>query len=138
MAALPVLDGSEDVVRLEEPGEEEEEEHDASGPVEELQGERGREGWARQRFRFAEDEAAEERDAGGEREKEQRVDDSVADGLVGLEEELGIFEGEEESMEDGVEGEQTEKKGYGFGEFEQHTPGSLGLGVSLLLCGVAA
>jgi len=41
---------------------------------------------------------------------------------VGLEEELRVFEGEEDGVEDSEEGEEAEEKSYGFGEFEQHAP----------------
>src|ERR1700761_5875375 len=44
---------------------------------------------------------------------------------MGLEEELGVFESEEDGVEDSEEGEQAEEKSYGFGEFEQHAPAPL-------------
>ena len=74
---------------------------------------------------FTEDEAADETDSGGEREEEERVDDAVFEGLVGLEEKMRVFDRKEESVEDGVEGEQAEQKGNGFGEFEQHAQAPL-------------
>ncbi len=49
--------------------------------------------------------------------------------MVGLEEKLRVFEGEEGGVEDSVKGEQAEEKCDGFGEFEQHgqIPGGLSL-----------
>jgi hypothetical protein len=112
---LPVDVGCEDVVGLEERCEGEEEEHDGGGPVEELQGKGGGEGWVGVGLGFAEDEGANEGDTGGEGQEEDRVDDAVADGLMGLEEELRVFEGEEDGVEDSKEGEEAEEEGYGFG-----------------------
>ena len=42
--------------------------------------------------------------------------------LWGHEDEMRVFDGEKEGVEDRVEGEQAEEKSYGFGEFEQHAP----------------
>jgi hypothetical protein len=118
------VDGrAKDVVGLEEPGEDEEDQHDADGPAEDLQREGGGEGGMRERLCFAEDQTGDEGDSGGESEEENRIDDAVADGLVGLQEELGVFEAKEDGVKDSEEGEQAEEKSYGFGEFEQHAPG---------------
>jgi hypothetical protein len=85
----------------------------------------------RVRFGFAEDEGTHEGDAGGEGQEKDGVDDAIADGLVGLEEELGVFGGEEDGVEDSEEGEEAEDEGYGFCEFEQHA--SAPCVISLLL-----
>ena len=76
------MDGwAEDVMGFKEPGEKEEDEHDAGGPGEHLKGERGGEGWVRIGFCFAEDDSAEEGDGGGEGNEEERVEYPVGKDL---------------------------------------------------------
>jgi hypothetical protein len=122
---LPANGRGEYVVGFQEGCEGEEDQHDGGGPAEELQWEGGGVGGGGVRFGFAEDVGADEGDAGREGQEEKRVDDAVANGLVGLEEELGVFEGEEDGVEDSEEGEEAEEESYGFGEFEQHAPAPL-------------
>ena len=130
------MDGrAEEIVRLQKRREGEEDEHDAGGPVEDLEREGGRERWAREWFCLAEDEATDEGDAGGECEEERGVDDAVLKRLMRLKEEMRVFEGEEDGVEDYEEGEKAEQEGYGFGEFEQHAPAPLG-GISLAVGGL--
>lgn len=66
LEGLPVFIGAEDVVSFQEPGEEEEDGHDAGGPGEDKQreglGEGGVWGW----LGFAEDDASDQRDSGGD------------------------------------------------------------------------
>ena len=129
--------GAEDVVGFEEPGCEEEGGHDAGCPIEDEEREGGGQAWRGGWFCFAEDDAAQKRDAGGECEEEERIEDAVVEGLVGKKDEMWIFDGEEESVKDGVEGEQAEEKGDGFGEFEQHAPRTSGMWGSLPRLGIA-
>ena len=100
--------GAKDVMGFEEPGCEEESGHDAGSPIEDQEREGGGQAWRGVRFGFAEDDAAQQRDAGGEYEQENRIDDAVVEGLVGQEDQMWVFNGEEESVKDGVEGEQAE------------------------------
>ena len=100
--------GAEDVVGLEEPGYEEEGGHDAGCPIEDQEREGGGQGRRGIWFGFAEDDAAEKRDAGREYQEEKRIEDAVVEGLVGQEDEMWVFDGEEESVKDGVEREQAE------------------------------
>jgi hypothetical protein len=116
---LPVFDWAEDVVGFEKPGEQEQDDHDAGGPGEDLEGERGGEGWMRFRLGFAEDDSAEEGDDGGEREEEERVEDPAGKDLGDLEDGLGVFDGEEESAKDSVKAEHAEEEGCEFGKFDQ-------------------
>jgi len=114
---------AEDVVGFEEPGCEKQSGHDAGRPVEDQQRESRGQSWRRIGLGFAEDDAAYERDGGGEREEPESVNNSVVQGLVGLKDDLRVLDREEEGVEEGVEGEQTEEKSDGFGEFEQHAQG---------------
>jgi hypothetical protein len=113
--SLPADGGAEDVVGFEKGGEGIEDEHDAGGPVEDLQRQGGGEGGAGEGLGFAEDQAADERDAGGEGQEEERVENAVVEGLMRLDQELGVFEGEEDGVEDHEQGEKAKEKSYGFG-----------------------
>ena len=110
--------GSEDVVGFEEAGENEEGEHDAGGPGEDLERERCGKGGVRFGFGFTEDDTAEEGDGGGEGDEEKRVENAVGEDLGWLEDGVGVFDGEEEGAEDDVEREHAEKKSAEFGEFK--------------------
>ena len=116
---LPVLDWAEDVMGFEEPGEEEENGHGAGGPGEDEQrqglGEGGVRGWRC----FAEDHATDEGDGGGNSEQEERAEDAINKGVVGLKEELRVFDREEKTVEDKVDGEQAEEKSCELGELLQ-------------------
>jgi hypothetical protein len=68
---LPANGWAEDVVRLQERSEGEEDQDDGGGPVEELQGEGGGEGWVGIGFGFAEDEGPDKRDACREGQEEK-------------------------------------------------------------------
>ena len=54
------------------------------------------------------------------------------EGLVGKQE-VGAAGGQEGGVEQGVEGEQAEQEGDGFGEFEQHAAAPSEVSCSLLL-----
>jgi len=123
---LPMDGGGEDVVRLQKPCKGEEDDDGAGGPVEDLQWECCGEGWAREGLCLAEDERAEEGDTGREREEERGLEEAVAEDLIRLEEDVWVFEGEEDGVEDDEEGEEAEEKRYGFGKFEQHAPAPRG------------
>ena len=62
---------AEDVVGFEEPGREEEGGHDAGGPIEDQEREGGGQAWRGVWLGFAEDDAAHERDSGGECEEKE-------------------------------------------------------------------
>ena len=86
------------------PGEDEKQEHDAGRPVEELQGESGGEGAVRLRLGLAEEQAADDADAGREGEEEERVEDSVLESVV-REHEFAAADDQEGGVEQGAEGE---------------------------------
>jgi hypothetical protein len=111
----------EDAVGFEIPGEDEEKEHDAGRPVEELQREGGGEGRVRPGRCLAKEQGADKADSGGESEQEERVEDSVLEGRVG-EHEFAAANGKECGVEQGAERQQAEQEGDGLGEFEQHAP----------------
>ena len=123
-----MFDWAEDVVGFEEPGEEEEDKHDSGGPGEDLERERGGEGWVRIGFGLAEDEAAEKGDGSGEGDEEEHLEKPVGEDLGWLEDGLGVFDGEEEGAKDSVEAEHAEEKSCEFGKFEQRALDDLGCG----------
>jgi hypothetical protein len=104
---LPTGGAVEDAVSFEIPGEDEEQEHYAGRPVEELQREGGGEGGMGLGLCFAKEQAADEADAGGESEEEERIEDSVLESVV-REEEFAAADGEEGGVEQGAEGEEAE------------------------------
>lgn len=111
--------GAEDVVGFEKPGEEEENDHDTGGPGEDEQREGLGEGWVWGWLGFTEDHAADQGDSGGDSEEKERAEDAVDEGVMGLKKELRVFDGEEEAVKDGIDGEQTEEKGCELAEFDE-------------------
>jgi hypothetical protein len=122
----------EDGVGLEIPGEDEEDDHGGGGPTEETDGEGGGERGAvrrgvpfggvssllarlRGRLGVAEEEAGGEGDAGGGKEKGERVQDAVFEGGGG---------DEEGRVEDSVERQDEKQEGGGFDEIDEHREGS--------------
>ncbi len=71
------------------------------------------------RLGFAEDDAAEEGDHGGDGDKEEAVEEAVGEDLRRLEDGVRVFDGEEQGAEDDVEREHAEEKRSEFGEFQE-------------------
>jgi hypothetical protein len=90
-----VFDGAEDVVGFEEASKDKEGNHDAGGPGEYPERERGRKGWVRIGFGLAEDDSAEKGDDGGEGDEEEHIEEPVGKDLGWLEDGLGVFDREE-------------------------------------------
>ncbi len=109
----------EDVVGFEEAGEDEEGEHDAGGPGEHSQRERGGDRCMDARLGFAEDDASEQGDGGGDGDEEEGVEEMAGEDLRRLEDGVGGLYGEEERAEDDVEREHAEEEGSELGEFEE-------------------
>jgi hypothetical protein len=105
---LPMGVAVEDAVGFEVPGGDEEKEHDAGCPVEDLHGEGGGEGWVGFRRGLAKEQAADDADACRESEETEGVDDSVVQRGARVEDLEGSGH-KECGVEKSIEGEQAEE-----------------------------